>query len=237
MYRIHAERIDIRRRRDRLAAHLLRRRELGCERAAALDRHRGRRGGQIVSDELRDAEVQQLHAAGLRDENVRRLEIAMHNQVRVCASHRVEHLQKEPDARLACERMRPHVVVDLHAVDVFEHEIRLATRADTRIEQTSDPRMRETREHGALAPKTCLTPGRDEREIEQLDGSVSLECAIHSARQPDGAHAAAAQWALERVGSQLEAAERHLRRRLEKRSRRGRRIAVHQRRQFGRELW
>ena len=46
-----------------------------------------------------DAEVEQLHPAGAVDEDVRRLQVAVHDQVGVGVGDGIGHLQDEPEAR------------------------------------------------------------------------------------------------------------------------------------------
>ena len=139
----------------------------------------------------------------------------MDDQIRVSASDGVEDLQKQPDALIAREVMRLDVLIDRSAIDVLEYEIRLTARAHAGVEQSRDSRMCELRENRPLAAKACLPRGRHEREIEELHRRASFEAAIGSAREPYGAHAAVAERTFERIGAELEALERYLRRRFE----------------------
>ena len=152
----HAERVDVGRRRDRIAAHLFRRGELRREGTRALDRD-----ARIVVEQLGDAEVEQLHVAVARDENVRRLEVAMDDEIRVRAGHRVEHAEKETDALFRRQHVLRRVRVEALSVDVLEHEIRLPAAAHARVEQACDAGMREAREQRALATKARLTRGAE----------------------------------------------------------------------------
>ncbi len=152
------------------------------------------------------------------------------------AAHRIEHLQKETQARVARERVFGDIVVDTNTIDVFENQIGLPAGAHSRVEKACDPGMGEAREHGALTPEARLTGRSYEREIEQLHGGVPLERPIGAARQPHGSHSAAAERALERVGAKLDAAQRHCGRRLQKCARFRRCVTVHERGELGREL-
>src|SRR6201999_1651757 len=49
---------------------------------------------------LRDAEVQELHRAVRRDQDIRRLQVAVNDQVAVCIGNRVAHLEKQSEALL-----------------------------------------------------------------------------------------------------------------------------------------
>ena len=136
--------------------------------------------------------------------------------------------RKRRSARVARERVLGDVVVDANTVDVLEHQIGLSASAHPRVQESRNSRMRETREHRALASKARLTGGRHEREIEQLHGGAPFERPVRAASQPHGAHPAAAQRALERVRAKLDAAQRDCGRRLQKCTRLGRSITVHE---------
>jgi len=52
--------------------------------------------GRSLGEQLGDPEIEQLHAARSVDEDVARLEIAVHDQVAVEVAHRIDYLEKEP---------------------------------------------------------------------------------------------------------------------------------------------
>ena len=89
----HAKRVHVSGGGDRVAGHLFGRSEIRGERAHALRGERGTIGSTRV-EKLGDAEVEQLYRAIGRHEDVRRLDVAMHDQIRVCAPEQ----QRQPDA-------------------------------------------------------------------------------------------------------------------------------------------
>ena len=89
-----AERVDVGCGRERIATDLLGARVLRGERAREFARRRHRVGG-VVAEKFRDAEVQQLYRAVAGHENVRRLEVAVHDEIAVCVSHRGARLPKK----------------------------------------------------------------------------------------------------------------------------------------------
>ena len=60
-----------------------------------------RRGAFVLAQQLGDAEVEQLHLALGIDQDVGRLQVAMHDQVLVRVLDRAEHLQEQPQPRRA----------------------------------------------------------------------------------------------------------------------------------------
>ena len=78
----HSQRVHIGGRRDGPACYLLGRRKLWGQGASAFDRQqRRRRRFRIVAEELSNAKVQQLYAAVVSDEHVRRLDVAVDDQI------------------------------------------------------------------------------------------------------------------------------------------------------------
>ena len=93
----HAQRIDVGGRGDRAAGYLLRGGVLRGERAAARGIGEGgaARLRASLRHELGDSEVEQLHGAVGRDQDVRRLEVAMDDQIGVRVAHGLEHGEKQ----------------------------------------------------------------------------------------------------------------------------------------------
>ncbi len=88
-----AQRIDIGRGSHRLRAELLGRGVVRRHRAADVARQL-LVGGGVVCEQLRHAEVEQPHAAARRDEDVARLQVAVHDQPRMRMRHRVGHFDE-----------------------------------------------------------------------------------------------------------------------------------------------
>jgi hypothetical protein len=88
----HADRVDVGRRRDDVARRLLGRGVFRRQHARPIDRH------GLCIQQPRDPEIQQFDGAVGRHENIRWLEIAMDDQVRVRMAHGVENLEDELEA-------------------------------------------------------------------------------------------------------------------------------------------
>jgi hypothetical protein len=146
-----------------------------------------------------DAEIEQLHLALLGHEDVRRLEIAMDDEIAVSVRNGREHVEEQTDALLDAETALVAILIDAFAAHVFQNEVRLATGFDTGIQQTGDVRMLQAGEHSPFTRKALLRWMPDERGIEELHRDLPFEPTIAAMCQPDCAHAAEAERPLQRV--------------------------------------
>ena len=120
-----AERIDVRRRGERLPADLLGRCVAGREQPAGHLRELGFLRS-FLGQELADAEVQQHDAPFGRHENVRRLQVAVNDQLRVRELHCFHHLHEQAQPLANAEQSLVAAVDQLRAGDVLHREIGLA---------------------------------------------------------------------------------------------------------------
>ena len=118
----------------------------------------------------------------------------MDDQVRVCVSNGVQHVQEQANARFRPQAAPVTVTIDRFTVHVFQHEIRLAERRDTGINQPGDVGMSETGQDAAFPPEPFSARPADQGGIQKFDGGPAFESAVTSARQPHGAHSAVANW-------------------------------------------
>ena len=168
----------------------------------------GAAGRGVVVEQFGDAEVEQFHLAGVGDEDVRRLQVPVQDQPRMGMRHCRQHVEEEPDQRGRARRAVDAVAVDRFAVDVFQHQVGLAgLGADAGIEQACDVRVVEPREDAALALETRHAAAAEQPGLQELDCHLAFVAPIGAPRQPDAAHAAVAQFTLQRVGADGLAAE------------------------------
>ena len=201
----HAERIDVGRRRDRTAGHLLRRGVLRRQRRAGLPRQPRH---AVVFDQLGDAEVEQLDLSVGGHEDVRGLEVAMHDQVGMRVGHGRQHVEEQANALLDAQARFVAVGVEVPALDELEHQVGLARVGHAGVDQPGDVRMGEPREDGAFAPEALFTAAADQRGVQQLDRDLALEAAVAARGQPHAAHAAVADRRFQRVGADRDAGQR-----------------------------
>src|SRR6185437_879316 len=163
-----AERIDIRGRGDGFAQQLLGYRVLRSERMGACQR-------QIRSiltfEELCDSEVEELHRAVARHEDVARLDVPMNDQVRVRVADGRQDIQEEPQPRLHVERMAGAVGIDRLTFHVLQGQIRLAAFEESRIEQPCNVGMVESRQQQAFQLEALLSGAPEPGRLQELHGN------------------------------------------------------------------
>jgi hypothetical protein len=137
----HPQRIHIGGCRDGLGPYLLRARVLG--------RHESESGASFRStslherrvEDLRDPEVQQLHVALWRDQDVGRLEIPVNHEVAVRMLDGTRHGAEELQPAFDPEPVPIAVHVDRDALDVLHDQVRSAILGHSSIQEGGDVRM------------------------------------------------------------------------------------------------
>src|SRR5690606_34121454 len=99
------------------------------------DRERARGISRV--EQLGDAEVEQFRDAVFRDENVGRLQVAVHDEVLMRVVHGRADLLKQSNALFHAQPASIAVDIDGFAVDVFEDEVRRSVGSASAVEQTS----------------------------------------------------------------------------------------------------
>ena len=120
--------------------------------------------------------------------------------VRVC--HRLADADEERDPPGDGQAAIVAPAVDALALDVLEHQVALAGRRDAGVEQPGDVGMIEPAEQSTLAREALVRTGVGRGQAHQLDRRQAVVQAVGSARQPDLAHAAAAEQALDQPGAE-----------------------------------
>jgi hypothetical protein len=150
-----AERVHVSGHARRLAASLLGRRIRRRHQPHRRPRVRDIRVRGI--EVFRDPEVEQTHAAVLLDENVRRLEVAMHDAVFVRvlygSTHGAEERKTLDDPRMP----RYAVLGERHAVHVLHDEPRSAIGKRVSVVETRDPWMIELCERSLFGEKSLTS--------------------------------------------------------------------------------
>jgi hypothetical protein len=123
--------------------------------------------GGCRAERLGDAEVEQLGLALGGDEDVRRLEVAVHDSDGMRHGHRVAHAREERQAVGQRRLPRGAPRVDRHPLDVLHRVPRHARLGDAAVEQPRDARMVEPRED--------LPLGREAAH----EGVVAMQPAAH----------------------------------------------------------
>ncbi|CAM4072987.1 hypothetical protein ROSA5918_21850 [Roseateles saccharophilus] len=121
--------------------------------------------------------------------------------------HGRQHVEEEADAGRDVQRLLLAVLVDGQALDILQHEIGLAAVVHAGIQQPRDMRVRKPAEDLALAGEAGRATAAEHAGAEELDRNVALEAAVGPARQPNRAHAAPAQFALQHIGPDVQAGQ------------------------------
>ncbi len=196
-----AERVDVGGGGDLGAGDLLGRRVGGGHRP-----HRGaglldREGHRRRIEQLGDAEVEQLGLAFAVDQDVRRLEVAVHHQVLVGVGDRRADVDEELQPFLERQLVLLAVGVERQAVDVLEHEVGAAVGGGAAFEKPGDVGMVEAGEDLPLGEEALV----DDRQVlagaDDLDRHLALEFLVAPLGQVDHPHAAAAQHLEQPVGA------------------------------------
>jgi hypothetical protein len=141
-------------------------------------------------EQLGDAEIEQLGHAVARNQDVRRLQVAMHNQVLMRGIDRRADGGEQLETFVDGELIAIAIDIDRLAVDVLHDDVRRAVSRRTAVQELGDIRMIERGEDLALDPQALLHLFRDEAAAHQLDGDLLAELAVCAFGQEHGAHAA-----------------------------------------------
>jgi hypothetical protein len=96
-------------------------------------------------------------------------------------------------------------VIDALTLDVLEHQVRLATRCNTGVEELRDVGMMQLGENIAFLPQALLGGFADQRGAQHLDGDVTFVLPVSAPRAPDAAHSAPADLGFNDIGSEARA--------------------------------
>src|SRR5882757_4252206 len=162
--------------RDGSAQYLFGRRVIGGENPEALVREiRLRIRFHLVFDQFGDAEVEQLYNPIFGHMDIRRLDVSMYDQVRVCMPDRGQHVQKQLQSCLDSQTAFIAMAIDGAALYILQHEIWLAGVRHTRVHYARDVRVRESGQYATLTPEAFFTVAANERCIQQFDSDIALK--------------------------------------------------------------
>ena len=145
---------------------------------------------RLAADDLGDAEVGDLHAPLLVEENVFRLDVAVNDAGVVGVLERVAELRDDAQRLARRELARAQDVAQVGAVDEFHHDV-VAARDFSEFMDGDDVLMRQRRERPGFPVEALDELGILGQIVRQhLDGDVAFE--LRLSRAVNGAHSAAA---------------------------------------------
>src|SRR5215831_10205238 len=186
----HAQRIDIASGGDCFAAGLFRARVVWSH---GLYGGRGQIDGlekQLGFEKFRDAEIEQLRAAVLRDEDVGRLEVPVNDKALVSKLDGRAHLAEEFHALNDVQAVRVAVLVDACAIDKLHYKVRMAVAGSTCVQQPRNVGMIEAGENLAFVLETPQLAGFETPVAKDLDGQLLYKMVVDPDRAINGAHTA-----------------------------------------------
>ena len=209
----HPQRVDIRRRGHRLAAHLLGARVLGRHQLESRGRGGERVSRQLRIEQLGDAEVEQLGCAVGRDQDVGGLDVPMDDQVLVGVLDRRADQPEELQPRRGVHPSGVAILDDRLSLDVLHREVRQSVRRRAAVEEAGDVRVLEAGEDLAFVPEPSHDGVAVHAALEHLDRDALLERIVIADAEMHGAHAAVPDLANEAIGPDTRVAVGQARRR------------------------
>src|SRR5215472_5466489 len=89
-----------------------------------------------------------------------------------------QHIEEEADSCFNAECAVVAIAIDMIALDVLEHQIRLSARGYASIYQFGDMRVGQPCENITLPLESFLTAAAGECHAKELDSNLPLEVAV-----------------------------------------------------------
>ena len=181
----------VRRHRHAAAQDLLRRRV--SRRDHALADARERNLAFLLAQELGDAEIQELHLAIGRHQDVRGLQIAMNDQAAVRRVGGVAARSKEPKPILQRHVASAAVIGDRLSFHSLHHEVRPPVRGLATVEKPRDAGVLQARQDSPLARETAQNLNGVHAALDELHRDFLFKPSVGSLAEIDLAHSPAAE--------------------------------------------
>ncbi len=192
----HAQDVDIAGGGDRLTAYLFRAGMIRGHDANVGLRHRQRVPRRLpIVQQFCNAEIQELRNAGRGHQDIRGLEIAMHDEILVGIMNRRANRLKQLQPRIDIEPVRIAKDIDGHAVDIFHDDIGAAVGQGAAVQEMRNIRMIELGQYLALQLEARVHGDRKGAAMHDLDGNLLFELGIGSLGKINLAHPAGTQGA------------------------------------------
>ncbi len=152
-------------------------------------------------EELGDAEVEEFGSAGMVDEDVAGLDVAMNDKISMGVLDGAEDGEEEAETVFGAEFEGFGVVCDPGSVDILHDEIGNVFGGGAAVEEASDIGMLEAGEDLAFATETLENELGIEAGLDEFDGDLGFVLFVGSGGEIDSAHATTTEFADEGVGS------------------------------------
>jgi hypothetical protein len=148
----------------------------------------------LLPHEFGDAEIQKLHLAIGRHQDVRGLQIAMHDEAAVRRVGGVAAGGEEPEPILQRQAASAAIIGNRLSFHSLHHEVGPPVRGLAGIEKPRDAGMLQARQDPPLARKTTQNLDGIHAALDELHRDFLFEPSVGALAEIDLAHAAAAEW-------------------------------------------
>ena len=152
-------------------------------------------------EELGDAEVEEFGGAGVVDEDVAGLDVAMDDEISMGVLDGAEDGEEEAEAVFDAEFEGFGVLGDPGSVDILHDEIGDVFGGGAAVEEAGDVGMLKSGEDLAFATEAFEDELGIEAGLDEFDGNLGFVLFVGAGGEIDGAHAATTEFADEGVGS------------------------------------
>ena len=146
-------------------------------------------------EELGDAKIEQLHIPGSRHENVRRLEVAVHDEGAVRVLHGLAHRAKQTKTSFKRQTLGGAPFRDRNSVHELHDEVGCAVGRESAVDETGDAGMDQARQHLSLSAKALDGVRVARARTHKLDRHLLAILTIGSLGPVHRAHAAVSEGA------------------------------------------
>ncbi len=154
----------------------------------------------LVADQPGNPEIEQFHTAIGRDQDVRRLQIGVNDQLAVGILDHRTNIEKQPQPRLEVEVGRRDILGHRLPLDMV-HDQKRPVLPRPAIKDAADPDMVEPREDASFEEEAFLQAERRQPAAHQLDRHRLRKQAVVAFAAQHHAHAAAAEHPGDRKGA------------------------------------
>src|SRR5439155_26386506 len=154
-----------------------------------------------LGEQLGDAEVEDLHASRSVQEDVRWLEVAVDDEASVGVLDRLTDRENHPEPLLHAESPSIAVLGDRSPLHALHDDDGTAVRRDPAVEEAGDAGMLQAGQDLALLEKPAFRVNARHAPLQELDGHLLVELAVHTLGQVHDTHTAFAQLTLEPIGA------------------------------------
>ena len=140
-----------------------------------------------------DAEIEQLWISFIGDEDIRCLDVAVHDQIAVRIVNRRANRDEQLEALAYEQRAAVAVTIDGFAIDILHDQVRCAVLEVAAVDEARDRAMIERRQNVTFTVQSAAQPRMHRGVLQHLDRDQLVILRIVALAAVYDAHAAVAQ--------------------------------------------